>query len=95
MGTTRWDRSPRERLNIFKRRCIRGGRNNISCGTDRRLCDGFFREHNQEADLANLGNEGQKKITIEEEKNAEGWKAIHGYWMIAKKKKTAGMDVGL
>ena len=40
----------------------------------------IFREHNQEADhLANLGADGQWKITTDGVKNTEGWKAVRGY----------------
>ena len=40
----------------------------------------IFREHNQEADhLANLGAEGQRKVTVERGNNTENWKAVRGF----------------
>ena len=41
----------------------------------------IFREHNQEAEhLANLGAEGQRKITVEKGNDTEHWKAVCGFW---------------
>ena len=55
-------------------------------GTGRRLCEARFREHNQEADhLANLGAEGERKVTVEKEDNKENWKAVRGFWDGSKK----------
>ena len=46
----------------------------------------MFREHNQEADhLANIGAEGQRKITVEKGNNTEHSKAVRGFWDGSKK----------
>ena len=40
----------------------------------------IFREHNQEADhWANLGAEGQRKITAEKGNSTENWKVVRGF----------------
>ena len=46
----------------------------------------IFREHNQEADhLANLGVDGQRKITVEKWNNTENWKAVRSFWDVSTK----------
>ena len=52
----------------------------ISRHTHRRLFEA------QEADhLANLGAEGQRKITVEKGNNSENWKVVRGVWDGSKK----------
>ena len=69
-----WSKSENVALKAEQKNCV-------SSGPDELLREAHFREHNLEADhLANLGTDGQRKITAEAVRNTEVRKAVRGYW---------------
>ena len=77
-----WVENTEEELGIFGKRCIRGGRKRlrIPSPSSTIMCSTFSVNTNQEADhVANLGAEGQRKITVEKGNNTENLKAVRGF----------------